>query len=38
MSPNVGHRELSYQAGQATTLVLRGNFPEVAVELAVPGT
>lgn len=31
-------RELSYQAGQPATLVLRGNFPEVTVELAVPGT
>lgn len=31
-------RELSYRAGQPATLVLRGNFPEVRVELAVPGT
>jgi hypothetical protein len=31
-------RELSYRAGQPATLVLRGNFPEVTVELAVPGT
>jgi hypothetical protein len=31
-------RELSYQAGQPATLVLRGNFPEVRIELAVPGT
>lgn len=31
-------RELSYAAGQPATLVLRGNFPEVTVELAVPGT
>jgi len=30
-------RELSYRAGQPATLVLRGNFPEVRVELAVPG-
>ena len=32
------NRELSYDAGQAATLVLRGNFPEVRVDLAVPGT
>ena len=32
------NRELSYDAGQAATLVLRGNFPEVRVELAVPGS
>jgi hypothetical protein len=32
------NRELSYDAGQAATVVLRGNFPEVRVELAVPGT
>ncbi|HVF13170.1 MAG TPA: hypothetical protein VM942_01155 [Acidimicrobiales bacterium] len=31
-------RELSYRAGQPATLVLRGNFPEVRIELAVPGT
>jgi len=31
-------RELSYKGGQPATLVLRGNFPEVTVELAVPGT
>ena len=31
-------RELSYRAGQPASLVLRGNFPEVTVELAVPGT
>ncbi|MEA2685867.1 MAG: hypothetical protein QOE93_1062 [Actinomycetota bacterium] len=31
-------RELSYRAGQPATLVLRGNFPEVPIELAVPGT
>jgi hypothetical protein len=31
-------RELSYRAGQPATLVLRGNFPEVTVDLAVPGT
>ena len=31
-------RELSYAAGQPATLVLRGNFPDVTVELAVPGT
>ena len=31
-------RELSYRAGQPATLVLRGNFPEVTVVLAVPGT
>ncbi len=31
-------RELSYIRGQPATLVLRGNFPEVTVELAVPGT
>lgn len=32
------NRELSYAAGSPATLVLRGNFPEVRVELAVPGT
>ena len=32
------NRELSYAAGQPATLVLRGNFPEVRVDLAVPGT
>ena len=32
------NRELSYDAGQEATLVLRGNFPDVRVELAVPGT
>ncbi|HEX7276404.1 MAG TPA: hypothetical protein VF244_03440 [Acidimicrobiales bacterium] len=32
------NRELSYDAGQPATLVLRGNFPEVRVDLAVPGT
>ena len=31
-------RELSYRAGAPATLVLRGNFPEVRIELAVPGT
>jgi len=31
-------RELSYAAGQPATLILRGNFPDVTVELAVPGT
>ncbi len=32
------NRELSYAAGQPATLVLRGNFPEVRIDLAVPGT
>lgn len=31
------NRELSYLAGQPATLTLRGNFPEVRLELAVPG-
>lgn len=31
-------RELSYAAGHPATLVLRGNFPEVTVDLPVPGT
>jgi len=32
------NRTLSYRTGDPATLVLRGNFPEVRVELAVPGT